>query len=279
MSIRREIDRRLTTLAQISGVMGSMKKLAQMESHKVSRLLQYQQQSLHTIQRAAADFQSAYPLPESLPADQAGAVCVIWGSERGFCGDFNQRLVAQLSALRREDKVPEASYVVIGRRCAIAMQRSGKIGHALPGAGVTDEIQSVLSSLIETLAGCSMGSLTVLSHHADHGGIRAVQVLPPEFTGEETPGFRTPVRLNLKPRVFLKELLDHYLIASLYGLAYESLLAECQQRMQHLDAAMHRIEEQSASLHSKRNMLRQEEITEELEIILLNTATLPGASS
>ncbi len=76
---------------------------------------------------------------------------------------------------------------------------------------------------------------------------------------------------NLEPEAFLKELLDHYLFATLHELAYESLLAECRYRMQHLESAGHRIDERIARLKLRRNTLRQEEITEELEIILLNT--------
>jgi F-type H+-transporting ATPase subunit gamma len=51
-------------------------------------------------------------------------------------------------------------------------------------------------------------------------------------------------------------------------------MAEHLHRVQHLDAATHRLEEQAAELSLKRNTLRQEEITEEIEVILLSTEAL-----
>ena len=273
MTRRRDIDRHVTALTQISGVMGSMKKLAQMEGYKVERLLLPQRQALASIRRAAADFHTAWPLPLAPPLEETGRVYVIWGSERGFCGDFNQRLLSELERLRLQDTGDDTVRIVIGQRCATALQRRLPVNHILPGAGIVDEIPHVLGNLLETLVGLAPGAFIVLSHHSETGGIIQTRVLPPELHEEDTPDFRTPVLLNLKPEAFLKELLDHYLFAILHELAYESLLAECRYRMQHLESAGHRIEERIARLKLRRNTLRQEEITEELEIILLN---VPG---
>lgn len=270
MTRRRDVDRHVTALTQISGVMGSMKKLAQMEGYKVERLLLPQRQALANIRRAAADFLTAWPLPFTPTLEETGRVYVIWGSERGFCGDFNQRLLPELERLHLQDASDDTVRIVIGQRCAAALQRRLPVKHVLPGAGIADEIPHVLGNLLEILADLAPGALIVLSHQSETGGISQTQVLPPELPAEEALDFRTPVLLNLKPEAFLKELLDHYLFAILHELAYESLLAECRYRMQHLESAGRRIDERIARLKLRRNTLRQEEITEELEIILLN---------
>ena len=51
-------------------------------------------------------------------------------------------------------------------------------------------------------------------------------------------------------------------------------MAENQRRMQHMDHAMRSIEQDSAELRQKRNMLRQEEIIEEIEVIMLSLEAL-----
>lgn len=270
MTRRRDIDRHVTALTQISGVMGSMKKLAQMEGYKVERLLLPQRMALANIRRAAADFHSTWPLPIAPPTEETAKVYVIWGSERGFCGDFNQRLVSELERLHLQDASDNTVRIVIGRRCAAALQQRVPADHVLPGAGIVDEIPHVLGDLLEILAGLAPDALNVLSHHSETGAISQTRVLPPELQVEDTLNFRTPILLNLKPEAFLRELLDHYLFAILHELAYESLLAECRYRMQHLESAGRRIDERIARLKLRRNTLRQEEITEELEIILLN---------
>ena len=73
---------------------------------------------------------------------------------------------------------------------------------------------------------------------------------------------------QLPPAEFFAELLDHYLLAVLHGLLYESLAAENRQRLAHMEHALHRLEERVARLALKRNALRQEKIIEELEVIL-----------
>ena len=44
--------------------------------------------------------------------------------------------------------------------------------------------------------------------------------------------------------------------------------------MQHMDAAVRRLERTSADLLRKRNIIRQEEITEEIEVIMLSVEAL-----
>ena len=76
--------------------------------------------------------------------------------------------------------------------------------------------------------------------------------------------------LNMPPQTFFAELVDQYLFAALYALLYTSLMAENRRRMQHLEGAIRRLEERTSELALKRNALRQEEITEEIEVILLS---------
>jgi F-type H+-transporting ATPase subunit gamma len=80
--------------------------------------------------------------------------------------------------------------------------------------------------------------------------------------------------LYLPPQGLLTGLVEEYLFAALYGLLYSSLMAESQRRMQHMDTAVRRLEKTSAELVRNRNSLRQEEITEEIEVIMLSVEAL-----
>jgi F-type H+-transporting ATPase subunit gamma len=88
------------------------------------------------------------------------------------------------------------------------------------------------------------------------------------------PATRYAPLLNLTHEAFLAELLDHYLFAALHEMFYTSLTAENHQRMEHLQRALDRLEQQTAELGLKCNMLRQEEIAEEIEVILLSAEAL-----
>lgn len=65
--------------------------------------------------------------------------------------------------------------------------------------------------------------------------------------------------------------MEQYLFATLHEIAYVSLMAENQRRLRHLDGAVRHLDEQSAVLARRSNSLRQEEIIEEIEVILLGS--------
>jgi F-type H+-transporting ATPase subunit gamma len=85
-----------------------------------------------------------------------------------------------------------------------------------------------------------------------------------------TARFAYPPRLYLEPAAFANGLAEQYLFARLHELLYSSLMVENEIRIQHMDSAVQRLEKKSAELVRRRNNLRQEEITEEIEVIMLS---------
>jgi F-type H+-transporting ATPase subunit gamma len=83
--------------------------------------------------------------------------------------------------------------------------------------------------------------------------------------------YATAPDINLPPTVLLNELAEHYLLALLYNSLYAALMAENLSRIDHMENALQRIDEKTLGLTQQCNILRQEEIIEEIEIILLNT--------
>jgi F-type H+-transporting ATPase subunit gamma len=75
----------------------------------------------------------------------------------------------------------------------------------------------------------------------------------------------------------LLDLAEHYLLACLHEILYTSLLVENQSRVTHLTDAVNHLDDKLASLAHQSNALRQEEITEEIEVILLNSAEIVGS--
>ena len=69
------------------------------------------------------------------------------------------------------------------------------------------------------------------------------------------------------------QLVDHYLITALHKILHVSLMAENQHRIQHLERATRHLDDRTDELSHRINALRQEEIIEEFEVILLNAAS------
>ena len=69
-------------------------------------------------------------------------------------------------------------------------------------------------------------------------------------------------------------LTDHHLLAALHQMLYTLLMVENRRRVTHLEGAVQHMDEQSSDLAQQCNRLRQEEIIEEIEVILLSSANL-----
>ena len=283
MSRRREIARRLEALSDIAGIMSAMKGLALMEIRVLSDFLVSQQGMVNAFETAAADFLQAHPaLAEPYVAERE--LCVLVGSEQGFCGDFNERLLVRMEAISAES-AGAVRWLVVGRRLASRLGERDDLELALPGAVVADEVPTVLLRLTHELGrilAAAQGrgyGLSTLYHCDATGDIRMRPLLPLRDLPAPARLPAYPADLNLAPEGFLRGLTGHYLYAALNSVLYSSLMAENRQRQMHMDRALQRLEEDTGRLQLSYNIQRQEEITEEIEVILLSADMLPSAAS
>jgi len=252
--------------------MNSMKSLAYLEVRKLARLAGAGRDLTAAIESAAADLLHFHP--ETLPsADPAvDPVRIVIGTERGFCGDLNQQLW-------RAAGIRGGTVLTVGSRLrtiADAEPATGADIIHLEGAGVAEEIPAVMGALVDTLDDlrAKRGALGVESLSFDRDGELVTRELLPPFRSlsppEAAPNY-APV-LNLPPRELLLELGSQFLYACLHDVVCASLLHENQRRMTHLDAAVTHLDDKTSALTHKANALRQEEITEEIEVILLSAS-------
>ena len=275
MSQRRQLNYHRHQLMEIREIMNSMKNLAYLETRKLTRYLSSQQKAVNLIEQAATDLLQSYPQLQPR-AEQARTVVIILGTERGFCGNFNEALLDHLNHYTHEDDTRPVSLIAIGGKLEQFVQSDERVIVSLRGASVAEEAIDVLNNLMEQL-----GSLELL-HHNDQIKILyhdpttkqvVMQSIFPPFTelSDRFPHHRIPPVINLEPAALFKELTDHYLFSLLYKISYASLMAENDQRIDHLQTALRRIDEKTSDLTRKINAVWQEEIVEEIEIILLNT--------
>lgn len=216
------------------------------------------------------------------------ALWVLVGSEQGFCGDLNARLAAWV---RNPGAQPlTGRWLVVGQRLATKLGDDPRILLQLPGAIVADEVPKVLLRLTRELSrllsadGVGEGGLVVLYLDEATNDLRSRPLLPlgipPSLPGAQDPFppepfghirvHAFPPVIHLSPRDLLDGLTRHYLYAVLNQILYSSLLAENRQRQAHMDQALQRLQEKAEGLRRSCNAQRQEEITEEIEILLLS---------
>jgi len=275
MTRRRELEGHRRSLAEIREILDSMKTLAYMETRKLSRFLAAQHAVRESVEAAAADFLAFHPrLLQQVPP--ARRFYVVVGSERGFCADFNEKL---------QDNLPpdtDLGLLVCGQKLHTEMERDPRLLEALEGATVAEDVDAVLNRLVARLSALQAEhgaiSLYALYHDGLENSLATQQLLPPFAQCQQAqPGYSIEPLLGLAPRDLLLELTDHYLFAALNEILYTSLMAENHQRVAHLEGAVTHLDEEGEEMRRRSNALRQEEITEEIEVILLSAASLDGA--
>ena len=259
--------------------MNSMKTLAYMETRKLARFLDAQTAVVHSIEEVAADFLGFYPdtLPEP---SKATAVFLLIGAERGFCGDFNHAVLRQQQSALRANPSSAPALIVVGRKLHTLLEGDARVVAWVEGASVVEEVDAVLNQLAAEIVALQgkHGTLEVFClFHSSEDGVVTQRLLPPfaDLASSQSDDSMAPM-LNLPPANFLIELTDQYLFAALHAMLYTSLMMENHQRVTHLDGAVKHLDDQSANLARQCNALRQEEIIEEIEVILLSAASLDG---
>lgn len=274
MTRRRELVQHRRILDETRNIMNSMKTLAYMETRKLAHFLDAQSSVVAHIETMAGDFLGFYP--ETLPqSDKLMQVYLLLGSERGFCGEFNEILLAQAESHQHNNSINTPRLIVTGRKLCDRLEKDQRVIAFIDGANVAAEVERTLIQIINNLIGLRTQdgamALSVFYHEPDREEIARTQILPPfEQSRKTVPLFAHPPLLNLRPEVFLAELIDHYLFAALHQILYVSLMAENQHRVQHLEGAVRHLEDKSTDLLHRCNVLRQEEIIEEIEVILLS---------
>jgi len=271
MSARREVEQHLHSLDDIREVMHSMKILATMETHKLARFLAIQQRQVADIEAMAADVLGHFPTvrPAATPSRHG---YVLIGSERGFCGDFNDRIAHALPPVSVSEQAD--AILAVGHRLNTRLDEQTAPVTPLDGAGATEQVASVLDALAQSIATFQQThgpvSLTVIYHGNESGEVRQRALFPPFEALLAIPHSGLPPQLQLSPSELFAALLDQYLFAVLSEVLYTSLMAENQKRVQHLEAALRHLDERREDLARRSRALRQEEITEEIEVILMN---------
>lgn len=270
MSKRRDVQGRITSLRDIQGIMDSMKKLALIEARKLTRFHKLQLQVVDSITLALNDVRGHF-IPGEL-AVEVSPIYLLLGSERGFCGAYNEQILEVLAQVPGSDRSP---LIAVGSRLAVNARRAYPAAVCLPGAAVADEVDLVLVSIARALNSLRQEHgpfrLEVVRLQPDAHGAICQSALPP--VSEESANGLPPL-INMPPQQLLGALLEQYLFALMHGWLFESLLAENQRRIQHLDQAVHNLDRRCGDLEKRCNRLRQEEIIEEIEVILLNSASL-----
>lgn len=271
----------ITALEEINNIMAAMRNLALLEINKITRFLSTQEQAIKTLEDVYSDFTYFFPQLKAKKEVIEPKVYIVIGSERGFCGNFNDELISELKTQVKK-QVDEPKLIIVGRKLAMKFIDDPLVLTTIDSPSASEEIPSIILRLIQSLENylkMNEASLfgnyyiiynTMFDNHPKTNTISPLEKL----SIEKKSVFSYPPILNLAPQDFLPQFLDQYLFAFLYLIFYQSFFTENSQRFHHTDTIIQKLNKQIENLTHRVNILRQEEITEEIEIILLSAETL-----
>jgi F-type H+-transporting ATPase subunit gamma len=249
-----------------------MRSLAFVEVRRIATFINAQREAVKVMEDVAADFLSDHP--ECLPSAQSESdiLCVV-GAERGFCGDFNGRLLGA-ARTHAETTRHAGPIVLVGARLADAWKDAAHF--AVDGASVVEDVPAVIARLLARFANLlapqsALAGLLVLYH--DARAVRLRRLLPFTPPAARAPRQAFPLQLQLAPGPFLQAMADHYLYCELHTIFLESLLEENRRRLEHMQSAREQLDNRLVDLERRQRRLRQEEITQEIELILLSATS------
>ncbi len=282
MTRRRDLEKHCRSLDEIRDIMNSMKNLSFMETRKISGFLDVQHSVVKHMEQVAEDFISFYPDTLAETTGTSIDVYLLIGAERGFCGDFNQAVLRHFETLLTTHSMEDLRFICVGHKLKTLMENDERAVTFVDGASVAEEVDKVLNQIVNQLVFIQerYGSLNLyVLYHNDEYQLINQQLLPPfqSLLNHQSQEPHAPL-LNLDPGEFLLDLSYHYLFVVLYEILYTSLMAESHQRVAHLEGAVQHMVEQSAELRRQGNILRQEEIIEEIEVILLSAVSFDEQS-
>ena len=285
MTKRSQLKEHLHTLEEIGNIMTAMKNLCSIEMNKITKFLLPQEKVIKTIQAVSSDFLSFYPIFPMAKQDANPVIYIIIGSERGFCGGFNDYVINQLESLKEQFTDFNPALIVVGRKLALKMINDSRIIATLDGPNAIEEIPAVILKILHSLEEISSQrhidlqswQWDIIFNEEEQNQIQTKIVQPfKELFSSNAPHFSIPPLLHLSHELFLAEFVDNYLFAMFHSIFYKSFFAENHQRLFHLNNSLDRLDSKQNTLKGYLNLLRQEEITEEIQIIMLSAEAIIG---
>lgn len=272
MTRRHQLEDHRHRLGELCNIINSMKTLAMMETRKLEKGINTRVAMSSAVERIAADLLCFYPevIPENAPESD---IVLLVGSERGFCGNFNETVAQKFQQFMSSRRPDAVTVIAIGSKLHAVLEVGKTQRTDIGGADVGEDIDRVVGQIAQSLERHrQVATLYAIYHDIDGADLHTHKLLPPftDIAGCDSE-YTLPPLLNMDSNDFFLELTDHYLYWTLNRIMYVSLMMENQRRMEHLENAKNHLDDKTEELGRKISAMRQEEIIEEIEVILLNT--------
>ncbi|HEV7135072.1 MAG TPA: F0F1 ATP synthase subunit gamma [Steroidobacteraceae bacterium] len=271
-----EIERHVSSMRELGHVVGAMRAIASMHMQEAVRALASVREYGRAMSEAVREALAIAAQEARLRPDKASAlqrrdgrrVIVLFTSEHGFVGGFNERL---LEAAAHGLDTADTLVVVGSRGAALAGEHGVHVtsAHAMATrlGSIPEIVRRVQEALYPSLVCGEVGRAEVLFGGYRRSAAAAIerrQLFPLEIPAAEARGSRLAPLHTLPAQELLEKLTGEYMLSQLMEAAAESLAAENSARFAAMDAAHENVARKLEKLRLDASRARQEEVTTEL---------------
>ncbi len=280
-----ELQTRIHGLAQLGEVVGALRSVSAARVQQAHAVLDSVRQYTAVIRDALAEAARGVVFPSWPPrssdAPGRGGCVVAFGSEHGFVGGFNERVLTH-AAMQRQ--AGDELLVVGSRAVLVAGERRHEMSWSCPMAsqvGAVDEVTLRVAEQIGRSGGLHETARVILVYTRSSGGatwrIVTETLLPFDIRPYLPSRVDRPTPLsNLPPADLLDGLIGELLFAQLAHAATESFASESAARLGAMESAADNIASKLEDLIRAEREMRQEEITTELLDIVTGAEAIAG---
>lgn len=282
MKTAEALSRKLETLNELREVTRTMKALSSSSvrqyEHAVEALGEYfrtVELGLHVV---LGELPEAPPSPRP-PPRQARLAAVVFGTDYGLCGRFNQTLCGHAVADMAATGIPPGNRLLlaVGGKASACLEQAGQVVQEClftPGSaeGITDTVSSILLTIDAWQEEYGVEQVWLFyNRHAGKARYRpeSLHLLPVDaarFRRAREAAWPTRIlpTFSMEPAALLAALVRQYLFVSLFRACAESLASEHNARLVAMQAAGKNIDEAIEETRTEHRRLRQELITAEI---------------
>lgn len=267
MTALADVQARIDSVGKLRTVVGAMRGIAATHSQQARGALAGYRAYGDVIAAGLARAVDLLPPDGQARAPGAGTAVVVFAAEHGLAGAFSERVLDAAAGLARSEL-----FVLGARGEALAGQRGWRIDWSAPMAsqagGVGATARRAADALYDGFLARRFERAVMVFARLNTAARSAVVVRPvlpidPAAFARPHPG--PPPLVNLPARRLVERLVGEYVFAELALAALESFASENAARLETMEAARLNIEEKLDQLGAEERLLRQEQITAEVQ--------------
>lgn len=275
------LRRRIESVEDLHSIVRTMKALAAVSIRHYEKAVESLVEYNRTIEMGLQIVFRNRPgqLAAAKPAHRNRLGAVVFGSDQGMCGQFNEQIASYATRKMEELGVPKENRVALalGVRVVARLEEAGQpVAEVLPVpgsvAGITPTVQDILMKIDEWGAQREIAQVFLFYHRPLAAALyrpHMLRLLPVDLARirdlekEAWPARGLPIFTMDWDRLF-SALIRQYLFVSVYRSCAESLASENASRLASMQAAEKNIKEHLETLNALYHHQRQSSITEEL---------------